>query len=218
MALAIFDLDNTLIAGDSDHGFGEFLVRRGLVDAASHRAANERFYRDYQAGRLDAEAYLAFALDPLTRLQPAELEALRRDFVAEVVEQWWLPAAAELLARHRRRGDFLLVITSTHRFVAEPICERLGVDDLIASEPERIDGRFTGRLVAEPAYREGKVRRLARWLAEHRRDLAGSHGYSDSINDLPLLEAVEHPVAVDPDPRLAAEAASRGWPVISLRG
>ena len=218
MALAIFDLDNTLIAGDSDYSWGQFLVEQGKVDPVVYREKNDRFYRDYQAGKLDIRDYLAFALEPLARLSQEELAALHRQFMAEVIQPMWLAGAVRLLQEHRRKGDFLLVITSTNRFVVEPICGRLGVDDLIATELAVEQGRYTGEVAGEPAYREGKVVRLNAWLAERDFTLAGSYFYSDSINDLPLLEEVEHPVAVDPDPELAAIARDRDWPVISLRG
>ncbi len=217
MALAIFDLDNTLIAGDSDYSWGEFLVAQGVVDADEYKRMNDRFYRDYQAGCLDIREYLAFALRPLAELEPERLAELHRRFMGEVVDSMWLPGALQLLTDHRRCGDFLLVITSTNRFVVEPICRRLGVDDLLATELAVEGGRYTGRVEGEPAFREGKVVRLRDWLRETGRELEGSYFYSDSMNDLPLLEQVSHPVAVDPDDALAAVARERGWPVISLR-
>lgn len=217
MALAIFDLDNTLIAGDSDYSWGEFLVRQGRVDADHYRHMNEKFYQDYQRGELEITAYLAFALRPLADIRPEELAALHRQFMAEVIEPLWLPAAVVLLQEHRRRGDYLLVITSTNRFVAEPICARLGVDALIATELA-VDGNgYTGEVAGVPAFREGKVTRLEAWLEENNHSLEGSSFYSDSINDLPLLEVVDEPVAVDPDADLARVARERGWRVVSLR-
>jgi HAD superfamily hydrolase (TIGR01490 family) len=218
MALAIFDLDETLIAGDSDYSWGQFLVCQGKVDARQYHDKNEKFYQDYQRGQLDIREYLAFALQPLARLSREELSALHRQFMAEVIQPMWLPGAVELLHQHRSAGDFLLVITSTNRFVVEPICSRLGVDDLIATELELVDGRYTGDIVGEPSFREGKVSRLQAWLAETGHAIEGSYFYSDSANDLPLLEVVSHPVAVDPDARLAEVAAARGWASISLRG
>jgi HAD superfamily hydrolase (TIGR01490 family) len=217
MALAIFDLDNTLIAGDSDYSWGEFLVRQGVVDGDHYRDKNARFYRDYQHGTLDIRQYLAFALEPLARLEPETLAALHRQFMAEVIAPMWLPAAVELLERHRQRGDFLLVITATNSFVVAPICSRLGVDDFLATNPRLVDGRYTGEVEGEPTFRDGKVHRLFAWLADTSHSLDGSHFYTDSINDLALLERVEHPVAVDPDDALAEVARERGWPVISLR-
>lgn len=217
MALAIFDLDNTLIAGDSDYSWGEFLVAQGRVDPVQYKTMNEKFYQDYQCGRLDIREYLAFALQPLARLEREELALLHRQFMAEVIQPMWLPAALSLLQKHRQRGDFLLVITSTNRFVVEPICSRLGVDDLLATELATREGRYTGEVEGEPTFREGKVSRLHQWLADTAHTLEGSYFYSDSINDLPLLEVVDNPVAVDPDEALADIAAQRNWSIISLR-
>lgn len=217
MALAIFDLDNTLIAGDSDYSWGEFLVREGVVPADEYRQVNEKFYRDYQQGRLDIRQYLKFALKPLATLGRETLAELHRRFMADVIQAMWLPQAVALLQEHRGRGDYLLVITSTNRFVVEPICARLGVDDFLATNLEMIDGMYTGEVEGEPSYREGKVVRLRAWLAQSNCDLEGSYCYTDSINDKALLDVVDHPVAVDPDPTLEALARERHWPVISLR-
>lgn len=218
MSLAIFDLDNTLLGGDSDHGWGEFLVHRGLVDEQHFRATNDLYYRQYQSGGLDIHAYLAFALEPLTQHNLPALEALHAEFMRDIVTPMYLPKAAELLAEHRARGDYLLIITATNAFITRPIAAALGVDAIIATEPELIHGRYTGRIVGTPSFREGKVVRLREWLVEHQFNLAGSSFYSDSHNDLPLLEMVETPVAVDPDDTLRATAIARGWPIISLRG
>lgn len=217
MALAIFDLDNTLLAGDSDYLWGQFLVEQGLVDAAEYEAANNRFYQDYLNGTLDNDAYLAFALAPLARHEPDLLRAWRSRFIAEKIHPVLLPAAKALINEHRRRGDTPMIITATNRFVTEPIAELLGIEHLLATEPEMLDGRYTGRPTGIPTFREGKIRALERWLEQHQQNLQGSWFYSDSHNDIPLLGYVEHPVAVDPDPKLRAYAEARGWPVISLR-
>jgi len=217
MALAIFDLDETLIAGDSDYSWGKFLVDQGQVDADRYRNMNEKFYRDYQQGCLDIREYLVFALEPLSRLSREQLSSLHRQFMAEVIQPMWLNKAVALLQEHRRRGDFLLIVTSTNRFVVEPICAKLGVDDFLATNLEVVDGRYTGAIEGEPSFREGKVSRLDTWLKKTGRDLAGSYFYSDSVNDLPLLEKVEHPVAVNPDKKLGEIATERGWKIISLR-
>ena len=217
MSLAIFDLDNTLLGGDSDHGWGEFLVRRGLVDERAFREANDRYYQQYQSGGLDIHAYLAFALEPLTRHPLSALQQLHAEFMRDVIAPMHLPKAAALLAEHRARGDYLLIITATNAFVTRPIAASLGVDDIIATEPELRGDRYTGRIVGTPSFREGKVVRLNEWLRERQFDLAGSSFYSDSHNDLPLLEMVENPVAVDPDDTLRAHALAKGWPVMSLR-
>ncbi|MGK2914935.1 MAG: HAD family hydrolase [Porticoccaceae bacterium] len=218
MPLALFDLDNTLIAGDSDHAWGEFLVRMGKVDATEHQRRNDQFFQDYQAGRLDINAYLGFALAPLSTIPIGELVHLHRQFMSEVISAWWLPRAEAVIARHRDAGDHLVVITSTNRFVVEPICARLGITDLIATELEQIDERYTGNILGVPSYRDGKLIRLRQWLENRDHSLAGSYFYSDSINDLPLLQHVDNPVAVDPDPQLRAVASREGWPIISLRG
>ena len=218
MALAIFDLDNTLIAGDSEHLWGEFLVARGLVDGAHYARANDRFYAQYRAGTLDIDAFLRFALSPLREHPRDLLEELREHFVAQVIVPLMLPAARDLIAAHRGAGDTLLIITATNTFVGAPIAARFGIPHLIATEPELIDGRYTGAVAGIPAFREGKVRRLDAWLTGRGETLAGSCFYSDSHNDLPLLGRVERPVAVDPDPQLREAAVARGWPILSLRG
>lgn len=217
MALAIFDLDNTLIAGDSDYSWGEFLVAQGKVDSDYYRVMNDRFFADYEAGRLDINAYLQFSLEPLSKITRAELSQLHEKFMAEVISPMMLDKAQGLLEKHRRAGDKLLVITSTNRFIVEPICKALGIDQVIATELEIVDGRYTGNISGVPSYREGKVERLNNWLTANRQDIDDSYFYSDSINDLPLLEKVDHPVAVDPDPQLREQAAARGWQIISLR-
>ena len=217
MSLAIFDLDNTLIAGDSDHGWGEFLVAKQIVDADYYQRMNDQFYRDYQNGELDMLAYLQFALKPLADNTPETLQKLHQQFMEEVIAPIWQPKAEALLQQHRNAGDFLLVITSTNRFIVEPICQQLGVDDLIATEPEKIDGRYTGNIIGVPSYQEGKVTRLNQWLAENNHSMTGACFYSDSINDLPLLRVVDRPVAVDPCDALRAEAERRNWEIISLR-
>lgn len=218
MALALFDLDNTLIAGDSDHGWGEFLVNHQIVDKAYYKRMNDQFYQDYLNGALDMDSYLAFALQPLAKLAPVELARLHTQFMDEVIAPMWLPKAELLLQKHREQGDLLMIITSTNRFVVEPICRKLGVTELIATELEQQDGHYTGRVSGVPSYREGKVVRLEAWLAETEHNLVGSCFYSDSINDLPLLQIVDRPVAVDPCDALRQVAEQRGWEIISLRG
>lgn len=217
MSLALFDLDNTLIAGDSDHAWGDFLVHKGLVDAEVYKTTNDRFYREYQQGTLDIHEYLAFSLRPLTQYSTAAMLDHRAEFVETWIRPLVLPAALELLERHRQQGDRLLIITATNRFITAPIAELLGVADLIAVEPEFINGRYTGQVTGIPSFREGKVTRLTAWLQQEGLDLAGSWFYSDSQNDLPLLQQVDNPVAVDPDDTLRQHAEQQGWPVISLR-
>ena len=217
MSLAIFDLDNTLLSIDSDHAWGEFLLEQGAVDPVAYREANERFMADYNAGTLDMAAFLEMALKPLADNSPEQLAAWHQQFMASKIEPHILPKAEELLARHRTKGDTLLIITATNRFITGPIAERLGVDDLIAVEPEMVDGRYTGRVDGVPSYREGKVIRLQAWLEAQDLTMDGAWFYSDSHNDLPLLEKVDHPVAVDPDDTLRKVAEERNWRIMSLR-
>jgi|TARA_B100000749_G_scaffold275621_1_gene261534 HAD superfamily hydrolase (TIGR01490 family) len=217
VSLAIFDLDNTLLSIDSDHAWGEFLVEQGAVDPVAYREANERFLADYNAGTLDMAAFLEMALKPLAENTPEQLAAWHQQFMASKIEPHILPKAEELLARHRTKGDTLLIITATNRFITGPIAERLGVDDLIAVEPEMVDGRYTGRVDGVPSYREGKVIRLQAWLEAQDITMDGAWFYSDSHNDLPLLEKVDHPVAVDPDDTLRKVAEERHWRIMSLR-
>ena len=217
MPLALFDLDNTLLAGDSDYLWGQFLVRNGIVDAREYEEKNRQFFEDYEQGRLDIDRYLRFALAPLARFDREQLECWRQDFIEQEIRPIIAPGSKELLRKHRERGDELMIISATNAFVTHPITELLDVPHLLATEPEIVEGRYSGRYVGVPTFREGKVEALRHWLEERGWDLAGSHFYSDSHNDLPLLEQVENPVAVDPDPILRQQAEERGWPVISLR-
>ena len=217
MSLAIFDLDNTLIAGDSDYEWGQYLVERGVVNAELHARENRRFYEAYKAGTLDIDEFCRFAFRPLRDNPMPELLAWRDDFFATRIRPLILPAAIDLLDRHRSAGDRLMIITATNSFITGPIASTLGVDDLLATEPEIRDGRFTGELSGIPCFREGKVARLEAWLEENGGSLEGSWFYSDSHNDLPLLSRVENPVAVDADVPLTEHAGRHGWPVISLR-
>ncbi|WP_028239224.1 histidinol-phosphatase [Stutzerimonas azotifigens] len=217
MPLALFDLDNTLLAGDSDHAWGTYLCERGLVDAENYRARNDAFYQDYLAGTLDVQAYQDFCQELLGRSELAQLQAWHAEFMRDYVEPMVLAKGEALVREHHRAGDQVVIITATNRFITAPIAARLGVDILLATECEMIDGRYTGRTTDIPCFQEGKVRRLQRWLAETGHSLEGSYFYSDSRNDLPLLEQVSHPVAVDPDPTLRQIAEQRGWKVISLR-
>ncbi|PHS67083.1 MAG: HAD-IB family hydrolase [Alcanivorax sp.] len=217
MTLAIFDLDNTLIAGDSDHQWGEWLVSQPLVDAAAYQAANDRFYQDYLDGTLDIIAYQEFVLGELAGRPLEQLHAWREQYMEEVIQDLWLPAAEALLQKHRDQGHTLMIITATNDFITAPIAERLGVPHLLATRAEMTSQGYTGRVAGIPCYQDGKVKRLHQWLEEHDESLDGSWFYSDSHNDLPLLGEVAHPVAVDPDDKLAAAARERDWPIISLR-
>lgn len=217
MALAIFDLDNTLLAGDSDYLWGLFLAERGVVDRDHYERENERFYREYNEGRLDIQEFLRFSLRVLRDHDREALLDWRARFLAEKIEPIVLAGALALVERHRAAGDTLLIITATNAFVTAPIADRFGIPHLIASIPEERGGRFTGEVAGTPSFQHGKVARLREWLTERGGDLSGSHFYSDSHNDIPLLELVDRPVAVDPDERLARHARARGWPIISLR-
>ncbi len=217
MRLALFDLDNTLLAGDSDHSWGDFLCQRGHVDADEYQARNDAFYADYCDGKLDVVAYQNFSQAILGRTPMDVLAQWHAEFMAEVIEPIILAKGEALLEQHRAQGDKLVIITATNRFVTEPIATRLGVQTLLATECAMQDGRYLGSITGIPCYQEGKVTRLRLWLNEQGLDLRDSYFYSDSRNDLPLLEKVSHPVAVDPDDALRATARARGWPIISLR-
>ncbi len=217
MSLAIFDLDNTLLGGDSDYLWGRFLCEQGIVDADHYERENQRFYDEYKAGTLDIFEFLAFSLAPLAEHDNAQLAAWHEQFMREKIAPIMLPKAADLLQKHRDAGDYLLIITATNRFVTAPIAEALGVDELLATDPEVVDGRYTGKVEGTPCFQHGKVERLEAWLRGNGRNLADSWFYSDSHNDLPLLEMVTHPVAVDADETLTDHAEARGWPLISLR-
>ena len=217
MTLAIFDLDNTLLGGDSDYLWGNYLVAAGLVNKAVYERENQRFYDEYRKGTLNIYEFLDFSLRPLAENPPDTLLKLRDRFMAEMIVPIILPAAVALIDKHRRRGHIPLIITATNRFVTEPIAKALGVEYLLATDPEIIDGRYTGRVTGTPTFREGKVTRIRQWLAQNGASLADAWFYSDSHNDLPLLEMAPHPVAVDPDETLRQHAEMRDWPIISLR-
>jgi HAD superfamily hydrolase (TIGR01490 family) len=218
MALAIFDLDNTLLAGDSDYLWGRFLVEKGIVNEEQYERENERFYEDYKAGKLDILEFMRFSLKPLRKYSPEKLGAWREMFLEEKITPIISEQARQLVEQHRKAGDLPLIITATNAFVTRPIAKRFGIDHLIATEPETLDGHYTGEVAGEPSFREGKVKRLKTWLNEFHQNLDGSWFYSDSHNDLPLLEKVDNPVAVDPDQTLAEVAKERNWPILQLHG
>lgn len=218
MTLAIFDLDNTLIADDSDFLWGQFLVDQGIVDRAIYEQINAQFYEDYKNGTLDMLAFLRFALKPLTEHSLDQLHSWREQFLSEIITPILLDSAKALVEKHRTQGDTLLVITATNRFITAPIVEMYGIDNLIATTPEVIDGRYTGEIVDVPCFQNGKVTLLEQWLKQTGETLAGSYFYSDSFNDLPLLKLVDNPVAVDPDDKLRHFAETHGWKTLSLRG
>jgi len=215
MKLAAFDLDNTLLAGDSDYLWGQYLVGSGLVDGQEYEAANQRFYAQYEAGTLDMHEFARFSLGRMGEVDPAKLQALLDDFIEEIIEPIIAPGAAELINTHRAAGAELVIITATNTFITRPIADRLGIAALIGTEPVYANGRMTGEIDGTPCFQEGKVSKLEDWLAQ--RSVSESWFYSDSANDVPLLEWAQHPVAVDPCPRLKSIATERGWPITSLR-
>ena len=220
MNLALFDLDNTLLGGDSDYEWALFLVDQGVVDPEVYKAGNDRFYRQYLDGTLDIHEFLDFQLAPLTRHPREQLERWRIQFMRTRIRPIMLDKARKLVGLHQSRGDLVAIITATNSFITTPIAQAFGVENLVATEPEVIDGRFTGRTVGTPCFREGKPARMREWLAERRLALERfeeSWFFSDSRNDVPLLEQVTHPVAVDPDEALEALARERGWRILSLR-
>jgi len=217
MALALFDLDNTLLDGDSDYLWGCFLVEHGIVDGEFYASENQRFYNQYLEGSLDIFEFLRFQLKPLAAHSCLQLEQWREKYLTEKIDPILLAKARDLLDRHRSMGDELLIITATNRFITEPIARRYGVPHLLATEPEIVNGEYTGGVTGTPCFQAGKVERLHAWLQQNHQILDGSWFYSDSHNDLPLLEQVDHPVAVDPDEKLKSHARRLGWPIISLR-
>lgn len=219
MHLALFDLDHTLLPIDSDYEWSRFLVRRGVLDGEHYERENDRFYRQYQDGSLDIAEFLRFQLAPLGAHPRTTLDAWHQDYMREVIEPIILPAARQLVDRHRERGDLVALVTATNRFVTAPIARAFGIEHLVATGVEEIDGRFTGRSHGTPSFREGKITCTREWLATLGHTLEGferSWFYSDSRNDLPLLEQVTDPIATNPDPVLLAAASKRGWPVVRL--
>ena len=217
MAVVLFDLDYTLLSIDSDHAWGEHMISRGMVDGEWYKRENDRFFGEYLAGHLDMQAYIDFTLAPLAAHPQEKLFAERKLYVEQSIVPTLLPKALELVAMHRAHGDQLLIVTATNRFVTEPIATLFGIDTLLATEVEEKDGRYTGRTYGVPTFKEGKVIRVKEWMSQKGLGWDGSVFYSDSHNDLPLLEAVDRPVAVDPDKTLLEAAKARGWEVISLR-
>lgn len=221
MNLALFDLDNTLLAGDSDVAWNDFIGRKGVVDAVAHSQQNAQYYQDYQNGTLDIQAFLGFCLAPFARLTAPELAALLAEFLHEEILPMITLAARAEIARHQAEGAVVAIITATNRIVTTPIAAELGVAHLIATEAEFVDGRYTGRALGTPCFQAGKIVCLDAWLAKENlgwTDFAQTWFYSDSRNDIPLLERVSHPVAVNADPTLHAHALAQGWRTLNLRG
>lgn len=217
MKLALFDLDNTLIAGDSDCLWGEFLSEHGYVDSEAYRLGHEKYYDDYLKGILDINAFLRFQLKALADNDKAVLEAWRKDYIEEKIRPVLLTKAINLIEQHRKQGHELMIITATNRFITQPIADELQIKHLIACEPELVDGQYTGQFVGVPSFAEGKVTRFNDWVAQQQHSPDEIWFYSDSHNDIPLLSIVDHAVAVDPDETLKIEAHKKAWPIISLR-
>ena len=217
MSLAIFDLDNTLIGGDSDFLWGEFIGEEGIVDANAYRKKNEYFYQQYDLGTLDIYAWLEFCLEPLTRYSMTELQELHHRFMIQKIEPILLDKAQNCINRHKERGDTVLVITASTSFVTAPIVKKYGINHLLATEPEIKAGRYTGGVSGIPCFQAGKIDKLMPWLQKNEETLTGSTFYSDSHNDLPLLELVDNPVAVNADKILTKIAEKKGWEVLNWR-
>ncbi len=217
MDLAIFDLDNTLLTGDSDYAWGQFLIEKKVVNGVDYEQANERYYEQYRKGTLDIFQFLEFVLQPLTRHDRSTLEKWHQEFMQEKIRPMITEKARALVKQHRARNDLLMIITATNSFVTQPIAKEFDIELLLATNPEESNGRFTGKVSGIPCFREGKVQRLQAWLQDRGNEINESWFYSDSHNDLPLLEIVNHPVAVDPDDILRKHARSVDWPIISLR-
>jgi HAD superfamily hydrolase (TIGR01490 family) len=216
MTLAIFDLDHTLLDGDSDYLWGEYMVAHHIVDEAEYRRRNEIFYAEYQRGELENDSYLEFCLQPLTLHSLDSLHNWRTDFVENWIKPIVAPGTRALLDHHRNRGDTLLIISATNLFITAPIADLFDIPHILSTEPEIIANRYTGRYLGTPTYMEGKVIALNAWLAGSSHNLEGSYFYSDSINDLALLEAVSIPVVVNPDEKLSVIARQRNWQILDL--
>jgi len=216
--VTLFDLDHTLLAGDSDYLWGRFLVDEGVVEAEHYARENERFNAQYEAGSMDIHAYQRFALAPLLAHPLERMHDLRHDYVERIVRPIVARHAEALIAHHRERGDAIAIITATNRFITEPIAELLGIDALIATDPEIVDGAYTGEIAGVPSFQDGKITRAIDWVAAQPQPFEHVTFYSDSHNDLPLLRWADTAVTVDPDDTLAAAARAAGWWIISLRG
>ena len=220
MKLALFDLDNTLLNGDSDFEWSQFLIRIGVLDAELFEAQNLKFYEQYKAGTLDIHEFLDFQLKPLSRHPRSTLDTWHQQFMIESVMPMVTQPSRELVAKHLAAGDVCVIITATNSFVTAPIASEFGIEHLIATEPEHKGGEFTGRVEGVPSFKEGKITRLNQWLTARGWTLDSFDDttfYSDSLNDLPLLKIVQHPVAANPDDTLRAHAEKFGWPIVNLR-
>jgi len=221
MNLALFDLDNTLLSGDSDFEWSQFLIEQGVMEREVFEVKNHTFYEQYKAGTLDIHEFLEYQLRPLSRHSRHVLDGWLKEFVQQKMLALIGAPAKKLVAQHQAAGDICVIITATNSFVTAPIARQFGVENLIATEPEHKDGEFTGQLADIPCFREGKITRLENWMTQRGwgwDSFSHSCFYSDSLNDLPLLGKVKSPIAVDPDPTLRAHAEQNGWQIISLRG
>ena len=217
MALALFDLDKTLLDGDSDFEWGQFLVKKNLVNKEEYAEANTRFYEEYQLGTLDIHEFCAFSFKPLSELGLPKLEELHAEFMQSIIIPIIRSKSQSIIDKHHTLGNTSIIITATNSFITKPIADYFGIQHLIATEPKIVDGNYTTVIEGTPCFQEGKVARLNDWMKANNETLAGSYLYSDSMNDLPLLEAVDTPIAVQPDDTLRAIAEERGWAVISLQ-
>ena len=217
MALALFDLDNTLLADDSDFLWGCFLVDKGLVDKAAYDDANKRFYDEYKQGTLDILKFLAFSLKPLSQYPREKLDVLHAEFMKKHIEPAMTEKGKQQIQQHRDKGDFIVIITATNSFVTGPIADAFKADALIATDPEIVNGNYTGRVAGTPCFQEGKITRLKQWLKNTAHNLENSTFYSDSHNDLALLKMVTTAIAVDPDDELKATALAKNWEIRSFR-
>ena len=220
MNLALFDLDNTLLIGDSDYKWAQFLIEKKLLDRTEYESRNIEFYEQYKAGTLDIHQFLDFQLQPLSRYSRIQLDSWHNEFMKKEIMPQIAPGAYKLINTHMQEGDLCIIITATNRFVTEPIAKILGINNLIATEPDQDNGEFNGKVMGTPCFREGKIKRLEEWMNEHNLtwlSFLKSWFYSDSLNDIPLLNKVSNPIAVDPDPTLRKYAKKNSWPIISLR-
>ena len=218
--LALFDLDNTLLVGDSDYNWSLFLINEGLLDAQSHHERNEQFYLDYKNGNLDIFKFLEFQLKPLSQHPKKFLDALHLKYMDKVIRPMMTQKAQDLVNEHQAAGDLCIVITATNSFVTKPIATAYGIEHLIGTDPEMLNGEYTGGVIGVPSFQEGKVTRIKQWLEARGQQLSDyktSYFYSDSHNDLPLMKLVTNPVPVDADETLRLFAKQQGWPLISLR-
>ena len=214
MNLALFDLDNTILNGDSDHGWGVYLAEIGAVDAHEHREAQDEFYRQYVAGELDILEFCRYQFKVLCEHSPEQLKLWHNEFMHNIIEPMIASGKPELVEHHRALGDELVIITATNDFVAAPIAERLGVPTLIATRAQMVEGRYTGQVEGTPSFKEGKVARLDEWLDARDDQFETTYFYSDSYNDLPLLKRVDIPIVVTPDDRLRSYAKQLDWRII----